>query len=344
MSKNPTKDTTRASARTTTPLRGPKASKITLTKINDSVVKPIKTSKDNDKRLPLAWKMFPERYPNIGIIAKKQSGKTNVVVNIVKAAADKDTHVVVLASTAHKDPMFLELKKWCKKHDIPYEAMTEIRSRDENNKKSDFFERFMKEMGEEEEEPSESEESEEEKRMSNYGQLPEESDSQSESGTDQDERDERAFNKRHERVPPIFIKNKSSLQPKKPYITPEFILICDDISNELKLPSLRAFVKRNRHYHCMNIISTQWLNDLLPESLKQFDYLLLFKGLTDIKLEKVKNDADLGISFEKLKAIYKDATREKYNFLYIDTREEIYRKNFNMKYNIVIDGSEEEHA
>lgn len=306
--------------------------KITLTKINDAVVKPIKTCKDKDTRLPLAWKMFPERYPNIGIIAKKQSGKTNVVVNIVKAAADRDSHVVVLASTAHKDPMFLELKKWCKKHDIPYESMTEIRSRDENNKKSDFFERFMKEMGQEEDEPSDESSSEEEKRMSNYGQLPEESDSESES-----ERDDIEFNKRHERVPPIFLKNKSSLQPKKQFITPEFILICDDISNELKLPSLRAFVKRNRHYKCMNIISTQWLQDLLPESLKQFDYLLLFKGLTDVKLEKVKNDADLSIPFEKLQAIYKDACKEKFSFLYIDTRNEIYRKNFNLKYNVTID-------
>jgi hypothetical protein len=87
----------------------------------------------------------------------------------------------------------------------------------------------------------------------------------------------------------------------------------------------------------MNIISTQWLQDLLPESLKQFDYLLLFKGLTDEKLEKVKNDADLAIDIDKLIAIYKSATSAPYSFLYVDTRLEQYRKCFNMRYNVPID-------
>jgi hypothetical protein len=125
-----------------------RAHSITLTKINDTVVKPVKTGKEKDTRLPKGFKMFPEPYPNVGIIAKKKSGKTNVVVNIVKACADKDTHVFVLASTANKDPMFLALKKYCKKHEIPYHAQTEIKSVDDQGKKSDFFQNFMKEMGE----------------------------------------------------------------------------------------------------------------------------------------------------------------------------------------------------
>jgi hypothetical protein len=317
-----------------------KKEQITLSKINDAVVKPIKTSKDKETRLPKGYKLFPEPYPNIGIIAKKQSGKTNVVVNIVKACADKDSSVVVLASTAHKDPMFGELKRWCRKFDIPYEALTEIRSVDEAGRKSDFFDQFMKQVCVEEEDVSSSgSDSEEEKRMSNYGQLAVKQGMKEDSESDysSDEDDDINFGKRHDKSKAIFAKNKGSLQPKKPYITPEFILICDDISNELKLPSLRSFFKRNRHMRAMDIISTQWLQDLLPESLKQFDYLLLFKGLTDVKLEKVKNDADLSIPFEKLQAIYKDACKEKFCFLYIDTRNEIYRKNFNMRYNVIID-------
>ena len=309
-----------------------KTNKITLTKINDAVVKPIKTAKDKEKRLPKGYHLFPEPYPNIGIIAKKASGKTNVVVNIVKHCADKDTQVVVLASTAHKDPMFQELKKWCKRNDVPYEALTEIKSIDENGKKSDFFDKFMKSVCTEEDMSSSGSESEEDRKMSNYGNLPEE---QSEEEYDSEEEDIN-FGKHYDRNKPMFAKNKSSLQPKKPYITPEYILICDDISNELKLPSLRAFFKRNRHMKAMDIISTQWINDLLPESLKQFDYLLLFKGLTDEKLLKVKNDADLSIPFEKFRAIYNDCVKDKYCFLYIDTRNEVYRKNFNMRYDIVI--------
>ena len=322
-----------------------RAHSITLTKINDAVVKPIKTGKEKDKRLPKGYKLFPEPYPNVGIIAKKKSGKTNVVVNIVKNCADKDTHVFVLASTANKDPMFLALKKYCKKHEIPYHAQTEIKTVDETGKKNDFFEKFMRDMGEADSEEDQTDSEDEEAkhpRMSNYGQINEESCSDTDySSYSEDEDYERLnYGKKYDRQDAKFVKNKGSLQPKKPYITPEVIIITDDLSNELKTPSLRAFFKRNRHYRCLNIVSTQWLQDLLPESLKQFDNLLLFKGLTREKLEKVKDDADLSIDIDKLEAIYRSATSAAYSFLYVDTRLEQYRRNFNERYNIPVQDEE----
>jgi len=326
-----------------TPASQTRAHSITLTKINDAVVKPVKTSKDKETRLPRAWKMFPEPYPNIGIIAKKKSGKTNCVINIVKAAADKDTHVFVIASTANKDPLFLALKKWCKKHNIPYQAMTEIKSVDENKHKTDFFENFMRQMGEADSEEDQTESEDEEAkhpRMSNYGQVPEESCSDTDysgSSEDDDEYQRLNYGKKYDRQDAKFVKNKGSLQPKKPFLSPEVIIITDDLSNELKTPSLRSFVKRNRHYRCMNIISTQYLLDLLPESLKQIDYLLLFKGQTREKLEKIKSDGDLAIDIDKLEAIYKSATSAPYGFLYIDTRNEQYRRNFTDRYNVPVD-------
>ena len=324
-----------------TPASQTRAHSITLTKINDVVVKPIKTGKEKDTRLPKGYKLFPEPYPNIGIIARKKSGKTNTVVNIVKACADKDTNVFVLASTANKDPMFLALKKYCKKHEIPYHAQTEIKSVDEQGKKSDFFQNFMKEMGEaDSEEDSTDSEDEEAKhpRMSNFGHVPEESCSDSDySSSSDDEYEKLNYGKKYDRMDPKFVKNKGSIQPKKPYITPEVIIITDDLSNELKTPSLRAFFKRNRHYRCLNIVSTQWIMDLLPESLKQFDYLLIFKGQTREKLEKIKGDADLAIDIDKFEAIYKSATSAPYSFLYIDTQNEIYRKCFNQRYNVPVE-------
>ena len=321
-----------------------RAHSITLTKINDTVVKPIKTNKDKDTRLPKGFKMFPEPYPNVGIIAKKKSGKTNVVVNIVKACADKDTHVFVLASTANKDPMFLALKKWCKKHEIPYHAQTEIKTVDEIGKKQDFFEKFMKDMGEADSEEDETDSEDEEAKhpkMSNYGHVNEESCSDTDYSSSEDEDyDKLNYGKKYDRTDAKFVKNKGSIQPKKPYITPEVIIVTDDLSNELKTPSLRAFFKRNRHYRCLNIVSTQWLQDLLPESLKQFDNLLLFKGLTYEKLCKVKDDADLSIDIDKLEAIYRSATERPFSFLYIDTRLEQYRRNFNERYNVPVTDTE----
>ena len=319
-----------------------RAHSITLTKINDIVVKPIKTGREKDTRLPKGFKMFPEPYANVGIIARKKSGKTNVVVNIVQGCADKDTNVFVLASTANKDPMFLSLKKWCKKHDIPYHAQTEIKSVNEIGKKSDFFEKFMKDMGEADSESDQTDSEDEERkhpRMSNYGHVPEDSCSDTDYSGSSDDEDYKRLNygKKYDRTDPKFVKNKGSLQPKKPYITPQVIIVTDDLSNELKTPSLRSFFKRNRHYKCLNIVSTQWVMDLLPESLKQFDYLLLFKGQTREKLEKIKGDADLAIDIDKFEAIYKSATAVPYSFLYIDTQNEIYRKCFNQRYNVPIE-------
>jgi hypothetical protein len=68
------------------------------------------------------------------------------------------------------------------------------------------------------------------------------------------------------------------------------------------------------------------------QSHKQLDYLLLFKGMSEVKLEKVITDTDLTIDLPTLDKIYHHATLEPYNFLYIDTRQDIYRKNFDKQY------------
>ena len=37
---------------------------------------------------------------------------------------------------------------------------------------------------------------------------------------------------------------------------------------------------------------------------------------------------DLSIEFETFEKLYQDATAEPFNFLYVDSRENLYRKNF----------------
>lgn len=80
------------------------------------------------------------------------------------------------------------------------------------------------------------------------------------------------------------------------------------------------------------IISSQYLNDLKPESLRQLDYLLIFKGQSDDKLEKIIKDTDIDIELPVLKKIYDDATKEDYGFLYIDIRSDAFRKKFDRQY------------
>ncbi len=68
---------------------------------------------------------------------------------------------------------------------------------------------------------------------------------------------------------------------------------------------------------------------VLPEGLKQMDYFLLFKGHSSDKIEKIYKDADVSISLSLFEQMYKYATKEKYSFLYVDTRNDTFRINFN---------------
>jgi hypothetical protein len=51
-----------------TPASQTRAHSITLTKINDVVVKPVKTGREKDTRLPKGFKMFPEP-PELGMVS-----------------------------------------------------------------------------------------------------------------------------------------------------------------------------------------------------------------------------------------------------------------------------------
>ncbi len=327
---------------------------ITLKKINDEVVTPLKVTGGSDSRPVRGDKLFSEVYANIFLCARKKSGKTVVVQKIIKECVGKNTTVLAFASTVNKDANWLAIKKWCSRHKIPFEGFSSIKEH-----KIDFLEKFLHRLEDEAEEEQLGPESDEEedrgrgpkshgkgaaakpinffggkKARDDYDSAEsdessaEEADDMFEGGGRRDAEvamaERRLFDKR----------NKTSMVKRDPYQAPEFILVFDDISHELKLPSLVSLLKRNRHYKLKVIISSQYLNDLKPESTRQLDYCLLFKGQSDDKLAKVIKDCDLAIDLPTLKTIYDDATREDYGFLYIDVRHDAFRKCFDRLYQI----------
>ncbi len=124
-------------------------------------------------------------------------------------------------------------------------------------------------------------------------------------------------------------KPKEKREKKK---APENFFIFDDIGDELQYKVVSQLMKTNRHFLSKVIISSQNLHDLRPEARKQLDYVLIYGGMTEDKIEVIHKELDLSITMELLMSLYKNATEMKYNFLYIDVREEEYRKNFNYKY------------
>ena len=337
---------------------------ITLKKINNETITPLKIAGATDNRPVLGQNLFPEVYSNIYLCARKKSGKTVVIQKIVKECAGRNTTVLAFCSTVNKDKNWIAIKKWCNKHHVAFEGFPSIKEH-----KVDFLDSFLHRLEAEacEDELLQQEEAEEEKRGSKstyrgggskalnfFGGKKQADDydsmeSDEESASDDEDRmfdtrgataeqsmqEKRLFDSR----------NRTSLIKKDPYQAPEFILIFDDISHELKLPSIVALLKKNRHYKCKICLSSQYLNDLKPESIKQMDYCLLFKGQSDDKLEKIIRDCDLAIDIKTLKTIYDDATKEPFGFLYVDIRNDCFRKNFDKMYLISkADEKEEENS
>lgn len=115
-------------------------------------------------------------------------------------------------------------------------------------------------------------------------------------------------------------------------IAAQHLFIFDDISNELHNTDLTAFLKKNRHIKARIIISSQYILDLSPQSRSQIDNFLLFGGIDEKRLLILYNNMDTGVSFEDFLNMYKNATGEKYNFLYYDKMKNEYRKNFDLKF------------
>jgi hypothetical protein len=277
---------------------------ITLKKINNEIVKPIPQNVGKcDNRPILGAALFPEIYANIFISARKKSGKTTVIYKILKKCINKHTKVICFVSTLNKDDSYKEIRRLCKANDVSYTAYTSLKGDDGQDLLADLVDTLQTENPEENEEDGE--EKEKTKKRENIILCDDD--------TDEEEEE----------------------KPRKSkYRSPEYVFILDDLSDELKSKSVTTLLKKNRHFKSKIIISSQYLNDLPPESRKQMDYFLVFKGLPPKKLEELYRDSDIPVSFENFTQIYENAVKERFNFMYIDRVNQIIRKNFNKEYNI----------
>ena len=121
-------------------------------------------------------------------------------------------------------------------------------------------------------------------------------------------------------------------KPRRSKIAPEIIFVFDDLGTDLKTPSIDQLLKTNRHFKSKVILSSQYIHDLTPQGRRQIDYALLFGGHSLEKLEIIYRDLDISVPFDQFIEYYKDATKEKYHFLYIDVKDNKFRKDFNFEY------------
>ena len=268
---------------------------IKLHKINNEVVKPIPLE-PIDKNKIKGCNILDELYGNIAIIAKKKSGKTSTIFKILKSCSSKYSNVIIFCSTIYKDKNWGKIVKYLQDHNIPVFTYTSMFENGVNQ-----VEELTQQL-EMENKPKDKKEKEEIKTKF----------IQCDSDNESDE----------------------ECKPRKSKLVPEYTLIFDDLSGELHNKYLGYLMKRNRHFLMRIIISTQYYYDIAKDVRSQLDVILLFPNIPLEKLETIHKEIDVSTPFNIFYALYKNATSEKYNFLYVDIRNEKYRRNFNFQYEI----------
>lgn len=272
--------------------------------INKIKVKPIVNNITEDITDVKGKELFKNNLSNIFICSRKRSGKSCLIGNILKKMADRRTTVIVFSSTVNIDPCWISIKEMLDDKGIVMLSYTHFIDDDGHN----ILDDFLKELEHEEEEKEE-------------------------------DIIQQGGSKNIVTPDGIFLKFEGSGQQdppkkiKKPYIpkksVPKYILCFDDLSSDLRHGSIIKNLKSNRHRHIMNILSSQYFLDLNTGAMSNLDYLIIFKGQDEDKLEKIHKRLDLGIDLETFKRYYEYAVKQPYNFLYIDIRNDEYRKNFN---------------
>ena len=269
-----------------------------IKKVNDVVVRPPQSLiRDKDPRPVKGAKMFEEPYANIFICSRKKSGKSITIFNILKQCVGRDTTVIFFCSTLYKDAVYKNMQNMLEQNGVNFIGYTSLKGGDVDHLQDlvDCMELKAEEECNMEDEPK----------------------------TSKNDLCNKLFDDGEEE------EGKPRKKRKTKYLSPEYIIIFDDLSDELKSKSLVTLLKKNRHWLMKIIVSSQHYNDLLPESRKQIDYILIFRNITENKLVEMHRDCNLAMSFEEFKKVYAWATKEKYSFLYVDCINDIYRRNFN---------------
>lgn len=120
-------------------------------------------------------------------------------------------------------------------------------------------------------------------------------------------------------------------KPKKE--SPKRVILFDDMSIDLRDPYVNEIIKEFRHFKCVVIISSQAVYDVEPATRAALNYYLLFKGIDEDKLTDIYDKLGINIGLNKFKELYKDATKERYCFLYVSKNGE-FRKCFSERYDI----------
>jgi len=283
-----------------------------LKSINDIKISKVKTDENKVDKI-IGYNYFTELYSNIFLLAKKKSGKTTLIYNILKNTGLKNkTKVIIICSTINKDTTYEKIKEYCDKNYLGSQYYDDINTDDGN-----VIENFIiDQKGNMKHKSTDLEETKNSYNNIignglNYIKFTSINDNKK---TDVEEKE---------------MIEKTEIEQNNNILYPEYIIVIDDLGIDTRNKYITQLLKTNRHYKTKVILSSQNLEDLQPAGIRNLDYILLFGGIPEEKILKIREQIMLDIDKQKLLEIYKIITQKKYNFLYIDIRNELLRENFN---------------
>lgn len=255
-------------------------------------VEPI-VNKDCERR----GTVFYHPFSNTWLSARKMSGKTSLIFHILKKMMDKNSVIVIFCPTYDKDPAYKTIRDHIEKKGnklFTYYGLND--PIDMNNPKSpralsEWLAFMLKQPRIDEDESSEDELEEIDKRAA-------------------------------------FLLGKAIDKKKKKPPRPNYIFIIDDCGSESRSIELANLFKINRHYGLNNIVSSQYITDLDPQTIAQCNNIFLSKGSNEEKLEHLFSKIEQPITFDEFKRIYDYATEPDYSFLRIDVNNGKYYRTF----------------
>lgn len=259
--------------------------------LNNITIKPLVNANALDESKVKGGKMFADPYNVTYLCARRKSGKTSVLAEILKKTSDKKTTFWLFVPTSRVDPSWKTIIETLENRGNTvnvFDSMIEG--------KTNLLDEIVADLSVGEEEPKKKDEPATKPPVKVKFDIPESE------------------------------KKKYEYKPKK--LAPEQIFVFDDISQELKNIALTALSKKSRHLKASVYISSQYVNDCAPPVLKQLSYFICFRSMTRDKLEHIHKMLDLAIDIDKFYEIYDFATKEPYNFLYVDMKNQSFRKNF----------------
>ena len=268
-------------------------------KINTITIKPVVHLALKEEEI-LGYDYFPTLYSNIYICSKRKSGKTTLIYNILKHCTSKRTNVVFFCSTIHRDDTYKKILEMLEKKKVNTVCYDHFIDGKEN-----ILHTIVEELNKELEAVEEAKIKKEEEKDNPKPKM-------------------ELFPKDEETT------ERKSRKEKK--LAPEYVFIFDDLGSDLRHQSITQLCKVSRHYKAKIIFSSQYIHDLSTSAIKNLDYALIFKSFNKEKLLTLYEALDLSVEFDTFEKLYHDATADKFNFLYVDARDNTYRKNFNEQF------------